>query len=311
MGRLGDLKKKKIGVLLGGLSREREVSLKTGAEILAALQNLGYRVVAIDVDRNICRRLRDERIEIAFLALHGRYGEDGAIQGILEYLRIPYTGPGILASSLSMNKLMTKRVLQSAGLPTPDYQVGHLSTGTDIEFLLSCPVVVKPVNEGWSLGVSIIDELTALPPAMRQAFTFDDEILIEQYVPGKEVTVAVLDSQPLPLIEICPLNSFYDFRAKYTAGQTEYLVPAPLSEETTSRLQQLALRACQVTGCHAGAVRVDFRLDPEERPYIIEINTIPGMTATSLLPKAAQAAGLDFPFLIEKIVSGASLKLNN
>ncbi|MBW1645594.1 MAG: D-alanine--D-alanine ligase [Deltaproteobacteria bacterium] len=302
------VKEKKIGVLLGGLSAEREVSLKTGAAILEALLSRGYRAVAIDVDRQVCRRLQEEGIEVAFLALHGRYGEDGAIQGVLEYLQIPYTGPGILASGLAMNKLATKRMVRSAGLPTPDYQVCRAAGDVDLQ--LPCPVVVKPVNEGSSLGISVVREPGSLPAALEQAFAYDGEVLIEKYVAGKEVTAAVLDDQPLPLIEIRPASGFYDYRAKYTPGQTEYLVPAPLAVKTAARLQKLAVAACRVTGCDCGAVRVDFRLDSEDNPYIIEINTIPGMTATSLLPKAALAAGLDFPSLIEKIVCGASLKFN-
>ncbi len=304
------MREKKIGVLLGGLSAEREVSLQTGAAVLEALRVRDYRAVAIDVDRDLCRRLREEEIEVAFLALHGRYGEDGAVQGILEYLQIPYTGPGILGSALAMNKLATKRMLASVGLPTPEYQVCRRETAADLQLQLAGMVVVKPVSEGSSLGISLVAAAADLPAALERAFAYDDEVLIEQYVAGKEVTAAVLDGQPLPLIEIRPREGFYDYRAKYTAGQTEYLVPAPLAGETTARLQDLAVAACRAAACNCGAVRVDFRLDREDKPYIIEINTIPGMTATSLLPKAAREAGLDFPSLIEKIVSGASLKFN-
>ncbi|MBN2333564.1 MAG: D-alanine--D-alanine ligase [Deltaproteobacteria bacterium] len=306
---LDQLKKKKIGVLLGGLSAEREISLKTGAAIQSALERSGYRTVAIDVGRDLPFRLREEQIDVAFIALHGRYGEDGVVQGVLELLQIPYTGPGVMASSVAMNKLITKHLLRSAGIATPAY----LSCHDQVDVVpdagsLGYPLVVKPVSEGSSLGVAIVERHSDLAAAMAGAFRYEREILLEQYIPGREITASVLNGTPLPLIEICPAAGFYSYQAKYTAGETDYLVPAPLAPVLTRSIQSLALASCRVTDCCQGAVRVDFRLSPDAKAYVIEINTIPGMTATSLLPKAAAAAGMGFEALIETIVSGASLK---
>lgn len=305
-----ELRTKKIGVLLGGLSAEREVSLKTGNAILDSLKRQDFQAVGIDVGRDICRQLESEGIEVAFLALHGRYGEDGTVQGVLEFLQIPYTGPGVLASSVAMNKLATKRFLESAGLPTPSYLVAvDQSLIPASRQTLGYPLVVKPACEGSSLGISIVREEDELPAAQKVAFTYDAEILLEQFIPGREITAAVLDGEPLPLIEIKPVSGFYDFQAKYTSGATDYLVPAPLPEKVTQMIQRLAVESCRVTGCLNGAVRVDFRLDNDDRPFVIEINTIPGMTGTSLLPKAALTAGIDFDALIVKILCGASLEI--
>jgi D-alanine-D-alanine ligase len=304
------LKNKKIGVLMGGLSAEREISLKTGAAILDSLKRQNYQVVGIDVGRDICRQLQAANIEVAFLALHGRYGEDGIMQGLLELLRIPYTGPGVLASSVAMNKLATKRFLESAAIPTPSYLVVVDKTVISAaEQKLGYPLVVKPSSEGSSLGISIISSEAELQSAKEKAFDYDAEILLEQYIPGREITVAVLEGEPLPPIEIQPISGFYDFQAKYTSGATNYLVPAPLSDQVTEVIQQLAVQSCRVTGCWSGAIRVDFRLDMDGQPFVIELNTIPGMTGTSLLPKAAQTAGIDFDSLIVKILCGASLEI--
>ena len=304
------LQTKKIGVLMGGLSAEREVSLKTGTAILDSLKQQDFHAVGVDVDRDICRQLQAAQIEVAFLALHGRYGEDGTIQGILEFLRIPYTGPGVLASSVAMNKLATKRFLESAKIPIPSYLVANKNMLIPAhEQKLGYPLVVKPVSEGSSLGISIISSETELQPAQEKAGNYDAEILLEQYIPGREITAAVLEGEPLPLIEIQPLSGFYDFQAKYTAGATNYLVPAPLTEQKTRIIQQLAVQSCKVIGCLTGAVRVDFRLDMDGNPFVIELNTIPGMTGTSLLPKAALTAGMNFNSLIVKILCGASSEI--
>jgi D-alanine-D-alanine ligase len=304
-----ELLKKKIGVLLGGLSAEREVSLKTGGAIFESLKRQHFQVVEIDVDRDVCRRLQAEGIEVAFLALHGRYGEDGTIQGMLEFLEIPYTGPGVMASSVAMNKLATKRMLESDGIPTPAYVTAAGKTVSVVEPQPGYPLVVKPVCEGSSLGISIVRGEAELQAAQEKAFSYDAQILLERFIPGREITAAVLEGQPLPLIEIQPLSGFYDFQAKYTPGATNYLVPAPLSEPVARMIQDLAVQSCRVVGCMSGAVRVDFRLDEDDQPLVIEINTIPGMTATSLLPKAARSAGIDFDSLIMTILGGASLEI--
>lgn len=304
------LRNKKIGVLMGGLSAEREVSLKTGAAILESLKRQRYQAVGIDVGRDVCRQLQAENIEVAFLALHGRYGEDGAIQGVLEFLQIPYTGPGVLASSVAMNKVATKRFLESAAIPTPSsVAVADKNAVSAAVRKLGYPLVIKPASEGSSLGISIVHSETDLKSAQEKAFGYDAEILLEKYIPGKEITAAVLEDEPLPLIEIQPVSGVYDFQSKYTPGATNYLVPAPLSDQMTEVIQQLAVQSCRVTGCRSGAIRVDFRLDLNHKAFVIEINTIPGMTKTSLLPKAAQNAGISFDSLVVKILCGASLEM--
>ena len=299
----------KIGVLYGGLSAEREVSLKSGKAVGLALQELGYLVTLIDVDRQVFEKLKESRIEAVFIALHGSYGEDGTIQGVLEYLKIPYTGPGVMASSIAMNKVMTKRVLLSHDIPTPDYTV---PPGVDGEIEVppgGYPLVVKPVDEGSSLGLSIVTGAEQLPGALVEAREYSRQVMIESYIPGLELTAAILGDEALPLIEIRARGGVYDYRAKYTKGYSEYLVPAPIASDITRKVQDMARSSARVLGCTRGAVRVDFRLDMENQPYVIEVNTVPGMTETSLLPKAAEAAGIDFRMLIDRILQGAGLDL--
>ena len=299
----------RVGVLYGGLSAEREVSFKSGAAVGSALEELGFKVIMIDVDREITSRLKKAEVAVVFIALHGAYGEDGSIQGILEYLKIPYTGPGIMASSLAMNKVMTKRVLLSYGIQTPDYTV-PVPDATEIAVPSGgYPLVVKPMAEGSSLGMSVVTDSEQLAPALAQAREFSSEIMIESYIAGLELTAAVLNGEALPLIEIRPQGGLYDYHAKYTKGCTEYLVPAPLDSEITGKIHDLALASVRALGCGRGAVRVDFRLDLANQPYVIEINTVPGMTATSLLPQAAAACGMDFTTLIERILQGSGLDL--
>ncbi len=299
----------RVGVLYGGLSAEREVSLKSGAAVGLALRELGFTVVMIDVDREIASRLKEADVKVVFIALHGVYGEDGSIQGVLEYLKIPYTGPGVMASSIAMHKVMTKRVLLSYGIQTPDYTVPDV--GVDEVSVPSggYPLVVKPVAEGSSLGVSVVIGADDLTPALTEARKFSSQIMIESYVAGIELTAAVLQGEALPLIEIRPRDGIYDYQAKYTKGFTQYLVPAPVADSVTRKVQELALASARALGCYRGAVRVDFRLDMNDQPYVIEINTVPGMTETSLLPQAAAACGMDFVALIDRILQGAGLDL--
>lgn len=299
----------RVGVLYGGLSAEREVSLKSGKAIGLALQELGYLVTLIDVDREVFEKLKAARIEVVFIALHGTYGEDGTIQGVLEYLKIPYTGPGVMASSIAMDKVMTKRVLLTHNIPTPDYTVSHVSEDEIPVPPGSYPMVVKPVAEGSSLGMSIVSGAEQLPKALSDARKFSPQVMIESYIPGLELTASVLGEQVLPLIEIRARGGVYDYQAKYTKGYTDYLVPAPIDAESTRKVQDLARASVKALGCTKGAVRVDFRLDMENRPYVIEVNTIPGMTETSLLPQAAAAAGIDFTNLIDRILQGAGLDI--
>ncbi len=300
----------KVGVLYGGLSAEREVSLLSGRAVGMALQERGYLVTLIDVERDIAARLRQAEIDVAFIALHGRYGEDGAIQGVLEYLAIPYTGPGILGSSLAMDKVMSKRLLQAHGIPTPGFTLAPEDDSQEIDVPAGgYPLVVKPAAEGSSLGMSIVCDAEELPAALAAARCYSSRILIENYIPGTELTAALLDGIDLPLIEIRARGGLYDYRAKYTKGFTEYLVPAPLPAETTEKVLEMAQATARALACTRGAVRVDFRLDGNHQPFVIELNTVPGLTETSLLPKAAAAAGIDFNALIEIMLQGASLDL--
>ncbi len=299
----------KVAVLYGGFSAEREVSLKSGKAVGLALQELGFMVSLIDVDRDVFARLKAAQIEVVFIALHGAYGEDGTIQGGLEYLKIPYTGPGVMASSIAMNKVMTKRILLSHEIMTPDYTVPADSDGEVAVPAGGYPLVVKPVAEGSSLGMSIVTDAADLKPALLKARKLSPQVMIENYIPGIELTAAVLHGEALPLIEIRARGGVYDYQAKYTKGFSEYLVPAPLDGAIEHKVKDLALASARALGCERGAVRVDFRLDMANRPYVIEINTIPGMTETSLLPQAAEAAGMDFVALIDCMLQGAGLDL--
>jgi D-alanine-D-alanine ligase len=302
-----ELKTKTIGVLLGGLSAEREISLRTGQAVLGALVRCGYRAVAIDAGRDLPLQLAAAGIEVAFIALHGRYGEDGTVQGLLELLGIPYTGSGVQASAVAMDKITTKKLLLHHELPTPAFEVFH--RGEDVPALLArCrhyPRVVKPAREGSTIGVHIAHDEREMAAGIEEALGHDDLLLIEDYIPGAEVTVSVLNDAVLPVIQIVPQGGFYDYQAKYTAGRTEYLLPAPLEAVLYARLQQVALQACRVLGCR-GAARVDFMVREREF-YCLEVNTIPGMTETSLLPKAARQAGIDFDELVQRILEDAGL----
>lgn len=302
-----ELKGKTIGVLMGGSSGEREVSLRTGQAISQALQSRGYRVVDIDAGGDLPTRIVDAGIEVAFIALHGRGGEDGTVQGLLETMQIPYTGSGVLGSSLAIDKVMTKKVLLYHELPTPEFMV--FREGDDIEAMAEkCrhfPLVVKPACEGSTIGISIVEDVNELRLGLEEALQHDSVILVEDYIRGSEATVGVLNGEALPIIEIVPKSGFYDYEAKYTAGATEYILPARFDPVLCQRMQQAAVEACIATAC-SGAVRVDFMVREKEFSCL-EINTIPGMTATSLLPKAAAHAGIDFGELVERILEGAGL----
>lgn len=300
------LKQKKIGVLMGGLSREREISLKSGHAVASALRNCGYEVVEIDAGRDVALKLTEAKIELAVVMLHGRWGEDGTIQGMLEILGIPYTGSSPLASAICINKDFTKQLVREAGVRTPDWKVVRRS---DIETLrespLPLPLIVKPNREGSTLGVSIVRTAVDFRAALQEAGRYDDVILVEQYIQGREVTVGILEGRALPVLEIVPKSGFYDFTSKYTKGMTEYIVPAPIPTEKAEELVRLSEKIFRLLGC-GGMARADFIL--ADSPYFLEINTIPGMTETSLVPKAAAAAGISFEEFSEKIIQGASLK---
>jgi len=305
---VNEFKKKRIGLLMGGLSREREISLKTGKAILRALTEKGYAVTPIDVGPDIAQRLIEEKIERAFLALHGRFGEDGTIQGMLELMRIPYTGSGVLASALAIHKIMTKKVLLCEKIPTPAFEVVlRREIGKEKSISSPLPLVVKPAREGSTIGVSIARTEGELASALKEAAIYDEEILVEKFMDGKEITVGILGDIPLPVIEIVPKSGFYDYRSKYTKGETEYIIPARIPREKYLYAQQVSIGAFRALGC-VGCARVDLMTDGEGNPFVIDVNTMPGMTETSLLPQAASYAGISFEDLVERILLGASLK---
>jgi len=304
-------KRKKIGVMMGGLSREREISLKTGKAILRALTEKGYNASPVDVGPDIAETLIKEKIEIAFIALHGRFGEDGTVQGMLELMRIPYTGSGVLASALALHKIMAKKFFLCENIPTPTYEVflrEEIEKNPPQNTSLPLPLVVKPAREGSTIGVSIVREENELIPALKEAGKYDDEILVEEFMQGREITVGILEDIPLPIIEIVPKSGFYDYHSKYTKGETEYIIPARIPREKYLYAQDISLKAFQVLGC-AGCARVDLMTDEDGNPFVIDVNTMPGMTETSLLPKAASYAGIPFEELVERILLGASLKV--
>jgi len=304
------LKKKKVGVLMGGLSREREISLRTGKAIHKALLEKGYNACAIDVDRNIAESLIKKKIEIAFIALHGRYGEDGTIQGMLEMMGIPYTGSDVLASALALHKVMSKKILLHEKIETPDFEYfrrEEIEREPGKKVSLPLPVVVKPAREGSTIGITIVKKEEELLRALKEAGKYDEEILVEAFVKGKEITVGILNDIALPIIEIAPKSGFYDYHSKYTKGETEYIIPARIPREKYLHAQEISLRAFKALGC-SGCARVDLMTDEEGNPFVIDVNTMPGMTETSLLPKAAEHVGISFGELAERILLGAALK---
>ncbi|MCL6107174.1 MAG: D-alanine--D-alanine ligase [Actinobacteria bacterium] len=309
-----DLKTKRIGVLMGGLSREREISLRSGGGCLRALRALGYNATGIDVDRSAAESLRQEAVEVAFLALHGRFGEDGAIQGLLELLGIPYTGSGVLASASGMNKVRTKQIAQWHGINTPAFAVFDRSSSlSDVDGdagRLRFPLMIKPCEEGSSLGVDKIDSSRTFAEAVLAACRDFNSVLAEEYVAGDEVTVGLLESEEglraLPVLQLVPRAEFYDFHAKYNHGATDFIVPARLPASVTAAVQELAKRVHRALGCR-GFSRVDFIIAADGTPWLTEINTIPGMTETSDLPAQAQAAGISYEELVERMLFTALL----
>jgi D-alanine-D-alanine ligase len=306
-----ELKRKRVGVLLGGLSSEREVSLRSGAAVAKALRGLGYDVVEIDVGRDLAARLVAEKVDVAFIALHGRYGEDGCVQGLLECMFIPYTGSGVMASSLGMDKVFAKQVFIAHGIPTPAYRSftardAALAAVDSLPF--SLPVVVKPSREGSSVGVHLCKTREAYLAAVEEVSRLAGSILVEQYIKGREVQGGVLDDQALGVIEVVAAREFYDYEAKYkSGGTTQYLFPAPLPPEQYARVNEVCLAAHRALGCSGGS-RSDVILLPSGEVFLLETNTLPGMTESSLLPKIAAGSGLDFPALCERLLQGASVK---
>ena len=293
----------RVAVLFGGTSAEREVSLKSGNAVLAALQSAGVDAFGIDVGTDFLQRLLAEKIDRAFIVLHGRGGEDGSMQGLLECAGIPYTGSGILASALAMDKLRTKQVWQSLGLPTPRHAA--LASVADCETAaseLGFPLIVKPAHEGSSIGMAKVASLDELIKAWQDASRYDAQVLVEQVIVGPEFTIAMLRGQVLPPIGLGTPHSFYDYDAKYLANDTQYRIPCGLSPEKEAELKELTARACEAVGTQ-GWARADVMQDADGQFWLLEVNTVPGMTDHSLVPMAAQAAGLDFQQLVLAILA--------
>jgi D-alanine-D-alanine ligase len=295
----------KVAVLLGGKSAERPVSLKSGGMVLAALRSRGVDAQAFDPSTQGIDGLLAQRFDRVFIALHGRFGEDGTVQGILEWLGIPYTGSGVLASALAMDKLRTKQLWHARGLPTPAYE--QLSARSDFAAVaqrLGLPIMVKPVNEGSSIGMTKVRVATGLDEAYALAVNYDRAVIAERFIEGTELTGAILGDEALPLIRLETPRDFYDYDAKYVANDTRYILPSGLDDATERTLRQLCLDAFRALGCR-GWGRVDLMLDRAGKPYLLEVNTSPGMTDHSLVPMAARAVGLSYEDLCIRILEGA------
>jgi D-alanine-D-alanine ligase len=293
---------------MGGPSSEREISLKSGHAVYDSLKSAGLEVVAIDIrtdkkEENI-NLIKSQGIDCAFLALHGRFGEDGQIQQLLDNLNIPYTGSGAEASRLAMDKIASRRVLEAGAIIVPRYLVldkGSYLAGCSLAQGLKLPLVVKPASQGSSIGLSIVDRLDDLDRSIELAFSFDQRVLLEEYILGREMTVGILEGRALPVIEIVPKRRFFDYEAKYQPGMTEYIVPARLFATVARQIQESALAAHRLLGCFACS-RVDIILNTQNVPYVLELNSIPGFAPTSLLPKAAKNAGIEFRELCLKLL---------
>ena len=295
----------KVAVLLGGRSAEREVSLKSGGMVLEALRSKGVDAHPFDPAEKDLDSLKKERFERAFIALHGRFGEDGTMQGILEWLGIPYTGSGVLASALAMDKLRTKRIWSAEKLPTPAYEL----LGADTNFRIAArklglPIMVKPASEGSSIGMSKVRAAAKLEEAYRAAAKYDRVVIAEQFIDGTELTCGILGEQALPLIKLETPRDFYDYEAKYLTDDTRYILPCGLPAKKEREIQALCLEAFRVLGCQ-GWGRVDLMLNRRGRPYLLEVNTSPGMTDHSLVPMAARAVGMSYAELCIKVLEGA------
>ena len=293
--------------MFGGDSAEREVSLKSGSAVLKALRAAGIDAHAFDPSEKPLSALRDEAYQRVFIALHGKGGEDGTLQGALEFMGIPYTGSGVLASALAMDKWRSKLVWQAAGIPVPDYEV--LTPKSDmsaVEARLGLPLFVKPANEGSSIGITKVKKKSGLKAAYGNAARYDSIVLAERFLSGGEYTVGILDDQPLPVIKIEPATEYYDYEAKYQRDDTKYRIPSGLTAAKELEMQQMALYAFKVLGAR-GWGRIDVMLDTEGKAYALEANTAPGMTDHSLVPMAARAAGINFEQLVIKVLAEARL----
>jgi D-alanine-D-alanine ligase len=302
-----------VAVLKGGRSLEREVSLRSAARVEDALGELGHEAIGIDVGHDLVGRLREQRPDVVFVALHGPGGEDGTVQELLEILDLPYTGPGVAACALCMDKVAAKHEMRGVEIPTPDWaafnatafrELGAADTLEEIEARLGFPLVVKPASQGSSLGVEFAAAREEVPQALLAAFSYDDRVLLERYVKGRELAVSVLGGEALPIVEAIPREEdFFNFEARYEIGRTDYVCPADLAEDETRLVRELAIRTYETLGC-SGFARVDLMLG-EDGPQVLEVNAIPGLTDTSLFPMAAEAAGIEFTGLVERILASA------
>jgi D-alanine-D-alanine ligase len=301
----------RIAVLKGGRSLERQVSLRSGARVEDALERLGHEVVALDVSQDLIERLREASPDVAFIAMHGRDGEDGTVQELLEILDIPYTGSGVLACVRATDKVLAKHLMIEAGIPTPEFfafsetafrELGAADALPAIEERLRFPIVVKPSSQGSALGIKFARSAADVPAALVAAFSYDSRVLLERYVDGRDLAVSILDGEPLPVVEAVPTgDGFYDFEARYEIGRTEFVCPAALPDGLTEEAQELAVRTYELLGCSAFG-RVDLMLGGDGELTVLEANPIPGLTETSLLPQAAEAAGISFDELVGRIV---------
>jgi D-alanine-D-alanine ligase len=303
---------------MGGRSLEREVSLRSGEAVFRALQDLGYHAIALDVTPDLVESLRRERPAAVYIALHGKFGEDGTVQEALEFLGIPYTGPGVVASALAWDKSLSKRLFAQAGIPTPQWVTfsadafKEMGAASALDLVPDAvggfPVVVKPTKQGSALGLTKVADADALPEALLTALSFGDAALVERWVDGTEIAVSVLDGadgpEVLPPVEMVARSGVFDFTAMYTRGETDYYCPARLSDRAMAEVTGLAARCHTLLGCR-GVSRVDMVVDADDRPFVLEVNTSPGMTETSLLPMAAQAAGIGFAELVERLTRTA------
>ncbi|HWB71012.1 MAG TPA: D-alanine--D-alanine ligase [Egibacteraceae bacterium] len=305
------MKPLRVAVLAGGLSLEREVSLRSGRRVAEALADRGHRVVSLDLDDRLAGALTGGDFDVAYLALHGKAGEDGTIQALLELLEVPYTGPDALASALAWDKALMKGLWRRAGLPTPDWvsmssgairDMGAARALDRVEARLGCPLIVKPSQGGAAMGVRYVDAPEDLTAALVASYSYHDVVLVERFVDGAEVAVSVIDGQALPPVEVVPRTGHYDFSARYTHGATEFFAPARLTDTALGRCRETAVRAYQIAGCRHVA-RADLIVDRVGVPWLLELDTCPGMTETSLLPMAAEAAGWEFGELCERVVA--------
>lgn len=295
----------KIGILAGGPSSEREISLRSGKAVYNALLEAGLNSILLEIRNDIDEVIRNNNIDVAFIALHGRFGEDGTVQKVLEDAGIPYTGSGVEASAAALDKIISKDIFIKNSIPVPKHTVIDKSRFNEIDYgKIDIPVVVKPHLEGSSIGLSVVKDRSSLRAAIEEAFKYGDRVMLEEYIDGRELTVGILNDEALPVIEIVPKDKVYDYNAKYKDSATKYLVPAPIPEDLSERARALGVMAHKALGCKSFS-RVDMMLAPSGDIFVLEVNTIPGMTERSLLPKAAQATGLRFSSLCVKILEGA------